>query len=123
VVPSYEDLTLPAVVEYRTLMQRHSPPPPDVADLKGYTPLGYNFSGFEGFLNAKVIVEALRRMKGDLDPSKLKAVVESIHDFDIGIDAPISFGPTRHQALQYVYFASVERGRWMPVVDWQRWAR
>ena len=95
---------------------------PTVADLNGYTPLGYNFAGFEGFLNAKVIVEALRRMKGDLEPARLKDVVESIRDFDIGIDAPISFGPNRHQALQYVYFASVERGRWVPVVDWQRWA-
>jgi branched-chain amino acid transport system substrate-binding protein len=123
VVPSYEDLTLPAVVEYRTLMQRHAPKAPDVADLSGYTPLGYNFTGFEGFLNAKVIAEALRRMKGDLDPARLKDVVESIRDFDIGIDAPISFGPNRHQALQYVYFASVDRGRWVPGVDWQRWAR
>jgi ABC-type branched-subunit amino acid transport system substrate-binding protein len=122
VVPSYEDLTLSAVVEYRTMMQRHAPQPPDVADLKGYTPLGYNFAGFEGFLNAKVIVEALRRMNGDLDPKRLKAVVESIKDFDLGIDAPISFSPDRHQALQYVYFASVEHGQWVPVVDWQRWA-
>jgi branched-chain amino acid transport system substrate-binding protein len=123
VVPSYEDLTLPAVVEYRTLMQRHAPKAPDVADLKGYTPLGFNFQGFEGFLNAKVIAEALRRMKGDLDPARLKDIVESIRDFDIGIDAPISFGPNRHQALQYVYFASVDRGRWVPGVDWKRWAQ
>jgi hypothetical protein len=122
VVPSYEDLTLPAVVEYRTLMQRHGPKPPDVADLKGYSQLGYSFASFEGFLNAKVISEALRRMKGDLDPKKLKAAVESMRDFDLGIDAPISFGPDRHQALQYVYFAAVEHGRWVPVVDWQRWA-
>jgi branched-chain amino acid transport system substrate-binding protein len=123
VVPSYEDLTLPAVVEYRTLMQRHAPKAPDVADLSEYTPLGYNFQGFEGFLNAKVIVEALRRLKGDIDPARLKAAVESINELDIGIDAPISFSPDRHQALQYVYFTSVERGRWVPNVDWQRWAR
>ena len=123
VVPSYEDTTLPAVREYRTLMQRHAPQPPDVADVTGYTPLGYNFAGFEGFLDAKVIVEALRRLNGNVDASRLKSAVESIHDFDLGIDAPISFGPDRHQALQYVYFAAVERGRWIPVVDWQRWAK
>jgi branched-chain amino acid transport system substrate-binding protein len=123
VVPSYEDTTLPAVMEYRTLMQRHAPQAPDVADLKDYSPLRYSFAGFEGFLNAKVIGEALRRMNGDLDPKRLKAVVESIRDFDLGIDAPISFASDRHQALQYVYFAAVERGQWVPVVDWQRWAR
>ena len=123
VVPSYEDLTLPAVVEYRALMQRHAPKAPAVADLAGYRLLDFNFAGFEGFLNAKVIVEALRRMHGDLDPARLKTVVESMRDLDLGIDAPISFGPNRHQALQYVYFAGVERGRWVPVVDWQRWKR
>ena len=123
VVPSYEDLTLPAVNGYRTLMQRHAPKAPAVADLTGYTLLGLNYVGFEGFLNAKVIVEVLRRMKGDFDPARLKTVVESIHDLDVGINAPISFGPNRHQALQYVYFAGVERGRWVPVVDWQRWAK
>jgi branched-chain amino acid transport system substrate-binding protein len=123
VVPSYEDLTLPAVVEYRALMQRHAPKAPPVADLTGYTLLDVNFAGFEGFLNAKVIVEILRRMKGDFDPARLKTVVESIQDLDIGIDAPISFGPNRHQALQNVYFAGVERGRWVPVSDWQRWAK
>lgn len=123
VVPSYEDLALPAVVEYRALMRKHAPTAPPVADLAGYTLLDVNFAGFEGFLNAKVIVEVLRRMKGDMDPAKLKTVVEAIRDLDIGIDAPISFGPNRHQALQYVYFASVERGRWVPVVDWQRWAK
>jgi len=109
VVPSYEDLTLPAVVEYRTLMQRHAPKPPEGSDLTNYPHLGYSFASFEGFLNAKVIAEALRRMNGDLDPKRLKAVVESIRDFDLGIDAPISFGPDRHQALQYVYFAAVPR--------------
>jgi branched-chain amino acid transport system substrate-binding protein len=122
VVPSYEDLTLPAVVEYRTMMQRHAPGPPDVADLRDYPQLGYSFAGFEGFLNAKVIVEALRRMNGNFDPTRLKAAVESIREFDLGIDAPISFAPDRHQALQHVYFSSVKHGQWLPVVDWQRWA-
>jgi len=123
VVPSYEDQTLPAVVEYRTLMQRHAPKAPAVADLTDYPLLDLNYVGFEGFLNAKVIVEVLRRMKGDFDPARIKSVVESIHDLDVGINAPISFGPNRHQALQYVYFAGVERGRWVPVVDWERWAK
>jgi ABC-type branched-subunit amino acid transport system substrate-binding protein len=123
VVPSYEDLTLPAVVEYRALMQKHAPKAPEMADLKGYPSLVYNFPGFEGFLNAKVIVEALRRMKGDLAPARLREAVQSIRELDIGIGAPISFGPDRHQALQSVYFTGVDRGRWVPITDWQRWSR
>jgi hypothetical protein len=94
-----------------------------MADLKGYPSLVYNFPGFEGFLNAKVIVEALRRMKGDLAPARLREAVQSIRELDIGIGAPISFGPDRHQALQSVYFTGVDRGRWVPITDWQRWSR
>lgn len=123
VVPSYEDTTLPAVVQYRTLMGQYHPAPPAFADVKGYDLLGDNFAGFEGFLNAKVMVEALRRMHGDIDPKKLAAAFESIHNLDIGIDAPISFGPDQHQALQYVYYVRVEHGRLVPAVDWTRWTK
>jgi ABC-type branched-subunit amino acid transport system substrate-binding protein len=123
VVPSYEDLTLPAVVQYRDLMKQDHPSPPAIADVKGYDLLGDNFAGFEGFLNAKVMVEALRRIQGDIVPAKLAAAFESIHDFDLGIDAPISFGPSQHQALQYVYYVHVDHGRLMPAVDWTRWTK
>jgi ABC-type branched-subunit amino acid transport system substrate-binding protein len=121
VVPSYEDLSLPAVTEYRALMAKYHPTPPAFADLEGYELLGDNFAGFEGFLNAKVMVEALRRMPGDVARSKLAAALESIHDFDLGIDAPISFSPTQHQALQYVYYVRVDHGRLVPAVDWAQW--
>jgi ABC-type branched-subunit amino acid transport system substrate-binding protein len=121
VVPSYEDLSLPAVREYRALMAQDHPAPPAFADLKGYELLGDNFAGFEGFLNAKMMVEALRHMPGDVARNKLAAALESIHDFDLGIDAPISFTPTQHQALQYVYYVRVDHGRLVPAVDWAQW--
>ena len=54
VVPSYEDMSLPAVREYRELMDSINPAPPEMAD-PGYLPLRYSFTGFEGFLNAKVM--------------------------------------------------------------------
>jgi ABC-type branched-subunit amino acid transport system substrate-binding protein len=123
VVPSYEDLSLPAVVEYRDMMQRHPPAAPPGFDTTGYKLLGLNFAGFEGFLNAKLIVELLRRMHGDLAPARIRETMESISYLSIGIDAQVSFGPDRHQALHGVYFARVEQGRLVPVTDWKRWAR
>jgi hypothetical protein len=53
--------------------------------------------------------------------NKLAAAFESIRDFDLGIDAPISFSPTQHQALQYVYYVRVDHGRLVPAVDWTQW--
>jgi ABC-type branched-subunit amino acid transport system substrate-binding protein len=123
VVPSYEDTSLPAVREYRAAMETVKPMPPAVADVNGYTLLGDNYAGFEGFLNAKLLVEALRRMNGDIQPSRIRSVVEGIRDLNLGIDESVSFGPDRHQALQYVYYARVDKGRLVTFTDWGALAR
>ncbi|MEW6587360.1 MAG: ABC transporter substrate-binding protein [Nitrospirota bacterium] len=123
VVPSYEDLSLPAVREYRALMDSHNPfPPNDLVD-KEYKPLRYSFVGFEGFLNAKVLIEILKRMQKDPERSDIKKVVEGMRELDIGIDAPVSFGPQKHQGLDKVYYTTVENGRFVPIKDWSRWRR
>ncbi len=61
VVPSYEDMSLRAVKEYRDLMDRYNPLPPSELMEPDYRPLKYSFVSFEGFLNAKVIVEVLKK--------------------------------------------------------------
>jgi branched-chain amino acid transport system substrate-binding protein len=118
VVPSYDDLSLPAVVEYRSLMDKYSPAVPEsVRDAK-YVPQRYSFISLEGFINAKVIVEGLRRAGVNPTRVSLKQAFESIHNFDLGIGAPLNFGPERHQGLDNVYFTRVENGRWAPIADW-----
>ena len=66
VVPSYSDTSLPAVREYRELMDRYKPMPPrDLLD-EDYAPPRYSFISLEGYLNARLLVEVLRRMGPDL---------------------------------------------------------
>jgi branched-chain amino acid transport system substrate-binding protein len=123
VVPSYEDTSLSAGRQYREFMNKYQPTiPPHLAE-KGYKPLKYSFGGFEGFLNAKLLVEILKRMGGDLDKSRIKAVVENIQEIDIGIDAPVSFGPNKHQGLDKVYFTTFQDGHFIPIRDWNRWRK
>jgi ABC-type branched-subunit amino acid transport system substrate-binding protein len=123
VVPSYFDDQLPAVREYRDLMARHDPaPPPDLADAT-YQPLPVGFVSLEGFLDAKVLVEVLRRMGPELERTRLRATVESVRDLDLGIGVPVSFGPGKRQGLDQVYYTTVEDGRFVPVRDWKRWAK
>ena len=122
VVPSYEDATLPAVREYQKLMDAYDPaPPPDVAEA-GYKPLRYSFVSLEGFLDAKLLVEILRRM-GDrvTDKAYLRQAAEGIRKFDLGIKAPVSFGPDRHQGLDMVYYTTVKDGKFIPMTqaDWK----
>jgi branched-chain amino acid transport system substrate-binding protein len=119
VVPSYDDLTLPGVREYRALMDKNNPAIPHWLRDPRYTPLRYSFVSLEGFINAKVIVEGLRRADLHLTRHGFRQGLESLRDFDLGIGAPLSFGPNRHQGLDSVYFTRVEKDRWVPITDWK----
>ena len=65
VVPSYEDISFPSVRQYRKLIDKYDPVPPEELTEEGYKPLKYSFVSFEGFLNAKLLVEILKRMGKD----------------------------------------------------------
>src|SRR5205085_8024638 len=43
VVPSYDDVSLPGVVEYRQLMDKHNPMPPQAVRDPGYSIQRYSF--------------------------------------------------------------------------------
>jgi branched-chain amino acid transport system substrate-binding protein len=118
VVPSYDDVSLPAVVEYRTLMERHKPSVPESLRDAGYTAQKLSFISLEGFVNAKVIAEGLRRAGVNPTRASFRAALEAMRNVDLGIAAPLTFGPDRHQGLDSVYFTRVESGRWVPVQDW-----
>jgi len=118
VVPSYDDLSLPAVVEYRALMEKHNPQLPDALRDSKHASEHFSFRSLEGFVNAKVIVEALRRAGPSPTRAGFRQALESLKSFDLGIGAPLTFGPERHQGLDNVYFTSVVNGRWAPITDW-----
>src|SRR5262245_6646481 len=119
VVPSYDEETLPGVREYRALMDKNNPVIPHVLRDPRYTPRSYSFAGLEGFINAKVIVEGLRRAGRDLTRRRFRQSLESLRDFDLGIGAPLNFTASRHQGLDNVYFTHVENDRWVPITDWK----
>ncbi|PWT72956.1 MAG: ABC transporter substrate-binding protein [Proteobacteria bacterium] len=119
VVPSYDDLTLPGVREYRSMMDKNNPAIPHSLRDPRYTPRTYSFVSLEGFINAKVIVEGLRRAGPYLSRHGFRQGLESLRDFDLGIGAPLNFAPNRHQGLDSVYFTHVDNGSWVPVTDWK----
>ncbi len=118
VVPSYDDVSLPGVAEYRALMERHNPQVPEALRDAKHAPEGLSFRSLEGFVNARVIVEALRRTGPSPTRVGFRQALESLKSFDLGIGAPLTFGPERHQGLDNVYFTSVVNGRWAPITDW-----
>jgi len=121
VVPSYEDLSLPAVREYRALMDELGDAVPSTALENGYVPLRYSFVSFEGYLNARMLVEILRQMGPEPSRDLIPASVESIRNIDLGIGSDVYFGPHRHQASSAVFYTTPEEGALVPLTDWWQW--
>jgi branched-chain amino acid transport system substrate-binding protein len=118
VVPSYDDLTLAGVVEYRALMDKYNPAVPAGLKDEKYTVQSYSFISLEGYINAKVVAEALRRAGPSPTRVTFRLALESLKNFDLGIGAPLSFSAERHQGLDSVYFTRVDGEHWVPIADW-----
>ncbi|MCP5002651.1 MAG: ABC transporter substrate-binding protein, partial [Planctomycetes bacterium] len=86
---------------------------------EAYKPEKYSFVSFEGFLNAKLLVEIFSRMGDNIEKARLKNVIEGIKDFDIGIDTPISFSHQKHDGLDEVYYTTVKQNRFVPLKSWE----
>jgi len=123
VVPSYGDTSIPAVAEYRKLMQKYEPRQLMSATNLGTDSDGLSFVSFEGFLNAKLLVEVLRRAGDRPTRDQIRRAAESGINFDIGLREPVSFNPTRHQAMNHVYFTTVENDQFVPLTSWEVWRR
>jgi ABC-type branched-subunit amino acid transport system substrate-binding protein len=124
VVPSPCRPDLPGVEEYRRLMDKHNPAPPDQADgEREYQPLPYSFVGLEGFLNARLLTAVLAKVGPDFSRDRIRQAGESLNEFDLGVGATASLGPDRHQALTTVYFTTAEGGQFVRLPDegWKKW--
>jgi ABC-type branched-subunit amino acid transport system substrate-binding protein len=77
-----------------------------------------NFVGFEGFINARVLVEGLKRAGADLTRQAFINAIESIHDLSLGLGINIAFSASDHQGLDRVYFTRLANGQFSLIKDW-----
>ncbi|MFH1980802.1 MAG: ABC transporter substrate-binding protein [Pseudomonadota bacterium] len=91
------------VVEYERLLKTYFP---------SDTP---NFVGLEGYLNARVLHEGLRRCGPNLNREAFIDAIETIRDYDLGVDNTLSFSPRDHQGLHQVYLTRLEEGHFVPI--------
>ena len=122
VVPSYQDLTLPAASEYRQLMERYKPMPPSDLVNEEYRPAPNSFVSLEGFLNAKLLVAILDKMGPPFDRKRLKHAMDAIDGFDLGIGELVAVTDD-NQALDRVYYTVVRDGRFESLTDWTNWCK
>jgi len=99
VPPPTERILLPACEQYSRQLARYYPDDRP------------NFVSFEGFINARVLIEALRRTGRDITREGFIRALESIKEHYVGIGTAISFGPRDHQGIDDVYFTEVRNGQ------------
>jgi ABC-type branched-subunit amino acid transport system substrate-binding protein len=69
---------------------------------------GHSFNGLEGFITAKVFVEALKRTGKDVTRPKFVKAVEGITELDLG-GYFVGYSPTKHNGSSYVDITVINR--------------
>jgi branched-chain amino acid transport system substrate-binding protein len=108
VVPPYYLTDLKTVALYRRSMLKYLP------NSKS------NFVSLEGFVDAMVMVEGLKRAGKKPTREGLIRGIESIHDSDIGLGAELKldYSAKDHKGFDRVIPTVVRGGRAVPFTDW-----
>jgi branched-chain amino acid transport system substrate-binding protein len=108
VVPPYYLTDLKTVALYRRTMLKYAPASKP------------NFVSLEGFVDAMVLVEGLKKAGKDLTREELIHGIESIHEWDIGLgpDLKLTYSAKDHKGFKHVTPTVVRGGRAVPFTDW-----
>ncbi len=108
VVPPYDRMDYPTVALYRNQLTKYYPEQKP------------SFASLEGFVDAMVLVEGLKRAGKDLTREKLITAIESIHEMNIGMGAKLvlDYGPSDHKGFDNVYPTIVKSGQPILLTDW-----
>jgi len=112
VTPSYEDTDLDLVQQYRAAMERYRPTTPPGLSV-GYTPPAlHGFGSLEGYISARAFLAVLDKAGPELTRQRFHAAAEAMGKFDLGLRAVGELSPTRHQALNKVWFTHFTTEGW-----------
>jgi hypothetical protein len=93
------------VLDYKKALANYSSP----GEVAGYV-------SFEGYLAAKILVEALRRAVPQFDTEMVVDALETLRDFDIGLGVPVNFSRIEHQAVHKVWGTRLDgNGHYQPI--------
>ena len=72
-----------------------------------------DYVSFESYINAKIMLEGLKRAGPQPDSDKLVNALENIHNLDLGLGATVNFGASEHQAIHKVWGTQLDdQGRY-----------
>ena len=108
VVPPYYMTEFKSVALYRRALGKYFPSEQP------------NFVSLEGFVDAMVMVEGLKRAGKDLTREGLIHAIESIHDHDLGLGTQLklNYSAKEHKGFDHVLPTVIRGGRAVPFTDW-----
>jgi branched-chain amino acid transport system substrate-binding protein len=106
VVPAVDSYAT-AILKYKSALAKFFP---------GETP---GYVSLEGFVAARVLVEALKRAGPQLDTEKLVDSLEGLRDLDLGLGTPVTYGRTEHQAVHKVWGTELDGSGHYQAIDLQ----
>jgi len=108
VVPPYYLTDLKTVALYRRTMQKYMPSVPP------------NFVSLEGFVDAIVMVEGLKKAGKEPMREGLIAGIESLHEVDLGLgpQLKLNYSAKSHKGFEQVIPTVIRGGRAVPFTDW-----
>jgi branched-chain amino acid transport system substrate-binding protein len=108
VMPPYDRTDYPTVGLYRKYLAKYSPGEPPT------------FTSLEGFVDAMVVVEGLKRAGKDVTREKFIAAIESIHEMNAGLGPRLvlNYGANDHKGFDSVYPTVVKNGQALLLTDW-----
>lgn len=109
VVPPYNRTDFPTVALYLQALKTYYP---------NERP---SFVSLEGFVDAMVMVEGLKRAGKDPTREKLISALETIENKDVGLGPRLTlhYSPTRHKGFDQIYTTVVRDGKPEIVDDWK----
>ena len=102
---------VPAINSYATIVLKYK------ESLSKYYPgESPDYVSFEGYIEASILAEAVKRVGRDINTEKLVDELERMHDFDLGLGAPLTFSSNEHQGSHKVSGTQLdETGHYQPI--------
>jgi ABC-type branched-subunit amino acid transport system substrate-binding protein len=96
---------LPEIQRHREIMKKYVN-----KDINTYTIWGY--------INAKIVVEVLKRLGNNITTESFTKEAEKLRNWDTGLGLKITFTSTNHDGSKMAYFSIVKGGKLEKLTDW-----
>jgi branched-chain amino acid transport system substrate-binding protein len=75
-----------------------------------------DYVSLEGYIEANILIEALKRTGPHLDSEALVDQLETMRNYDIGLGSTVNFSPSDHQGVHKVWGTEIDAaGRYQPI--------